>query len=218
MKPRPHQEDAVVSTIKKLEAHGSSLITMPTGTGKTVVFSEIIRRTSGRAMVVAHREELIDQASRTIEKVCGRRPSIEMAEMKSQERLGLFANPCVVASVQTLNAKMGKQLRMSKFNPHDFGLIIIDEAHHAVAPSYQRVINHFKKNPNIKVCGVTATPDRADKLALGQIFDSVGYQYEIFQAIRDGWLVPIISNQVVVESLNFDHVRKRQGISIRRSG
>jgi superfamily II DNA or RNA helicase len=61
------------------------------------------------------------------------------------------------------------------------------------------------------VCGVSATPDRQDKLALGQVFNSVGYQYEIFQAIQDGWLVPIISNQIVVESLDFDHVRKTAG-------
>ena len=213
MKPRPHQEDAVVSTIQKLKEHGSSLIVMPTGTGKTFVFSELIKRTPGRAMVVAHREELIYQAAKTIERVCGDRPSIEMAELKSRESVGfgLFANNVVVASVQTLNAKSRTGYRMDKFNPNEFSLLIIDEAHHSVASSYLRVVEHFKKNPNIKICGVSATPDRADKLALGQVFNSIGYQYEIHQAIEDGWLVPIISNQVVVESLNFDHVRKTAG-------
>lgn len=213
MKPRPHQEEAVTTTLQKLQEHGSSLIVMPTGTGKTFVFSEMIRRTPGRAMVVAHREELIDQAARTIERVTGARPSIEMAEQKSRENLGfgLFANNSVVASVQTLNAKRGQGYRMDKFDPNDFSILIIDEAHHAVANTYQRVVRHFQKNPNIMVCGVSATPDRQDKLALGQVFKSVGYQYEIFQAIQDGWLVPIVSNQVVVESLDFDHVRKTAG-------
>ena len=213
MKPRPHQEEAVVSTIKKLREHGSSLVVMPTGTGKTFVFAELIRRISGRAMVVAHREELIDQASRTIERVTGTRPSIEMAEQRSRENLGfgLFANPCVVASVQTLNAKSGNKYRMDKFNPQDFNVLIIDEAHHAVATTYERVIKHFQKNRNMLVCGVSATPDRTDKLALGKVFKSVGYRYEIFQAIDDGWLVPITSNQIIVESLDFDEVRKTAG-------
>jgi superfamily II DNA or RNA helicase len=213
VKPRPHQEEAVTTTLQKLQEHGSSLIVMPTGTGKTFVFSEMIRRTPGRAMVVAHREELIEQAARTIERVTGERPSIEMAEQKSRENLGfgLFANNSVVASVQTLNAKRGRNYRMDKFNPNDFSLLIIDEAHHAVANTYQRVIKHFQKNTDLMVCGVSATPDRQDKLALGQVFNSVGYQYEIFQAIQDGWLVPIISNQIVVESLDFDHVRKTAG-------
>ena len=191
MKPRPHQEEAVTTTLQKLQEHGSSLIVMPTGTGKTFVFSEMIRRTPGRAMVVAHREELIEQAARTIERVTGERPSIEMAEQKSRENLGfgLFANNSVVASVQTLNAKRGRNYRMDKFNPNDFSLLIIDEAHHAVANTYQRVIKHFQKNTDLMVCGVSATPDRQDKLALGQVFNSVGYQYEIFQAIQDGWLL-----------------------------
>ncbi len=213
MKPRPHQEEAVTSTIAKLRKHGSSLIVMPTGTGKTFVFSELIRRIPGRAIVVAHREELIDQAARTIEKVTGNRPAIEMAELKSRENLGfgLFANPSVVASVQTLNAKRGSGYRMDKFNPADFSLLVIDEAHHAVSETYRRVVSYFQRNRNMLVCGVSATPDRSDKLALGKVFKSVGYQYEIFQAIKDGWLVPIISNQVVVESLDFDHVRKTAG-------
>ena len=72
-------------------------------------------------------------------------------------------------------------------------------------------INHFKKNPNIRICGVSATPDRADKLALGQVFDSVGFEYAIHDAIDDGWLVPIVTNQVIVESLDFSHVRKTAG-------
>ena len=213
MKPRPHQEEAVASTIKQLQEHGSSLIVMPTGTGKTFVFSEMIRRIPGRAMVVAHREELIDQAARTIERVTGNRPNIEMAEQRSREDLGfgLFANPCVVASVQTLNAKTKHGYRMDKFNPSDFSLLVIDEAHHSIATTYERVIKYFQRNRNMMVCGVSATPDRTDKMALGKVFKSVGFRYEIFQAINDGWLVPIVSNQIIVESLDFDHVRKTAG-------
>ena len=212
MQLRPYQRDAVKASEDALKETGSTLVVMPTGTGKTVVFSELVKNTNGRAMVIAHREELINQAAKKIESICGFRPSIEMAELKSYERHGnLFKNKCVVASVQTLNAKTKHGYRRDKFNPNDFSLIVVDEAHHSVAKSYVDTINYFRRNPRIKICGVSATPDRADKLALGQIFESVGYNYEIYQAIQDGWLVPIITNQVVVDSLDFSHVRKTAG-------
>jgi superfamily II DNA or RNA helicase len=206
MQLRPYQRDAVDGCIASLRQHNTSLIVMPTGTGKTVVFSELISKASGRVMVIAHREELITQAARKVEAVCGYRPSIEMAELRDYG--GMFGSRCVVASVQTLNAPMGDTQRRSKFNPHEFSLLVIDEAHHAVAKSYMDTINYFRRNPKLKVCGVSATPDRADKLALGQVFEDVGYKYEIFDAIDDGWLVPVVNNQVMVESLDFSHVGK----------
>jgi len=213
MKLRPYQEDAVKGCNSSLEKVGTTLLVMPTGTGKTVVFSQLVKNNPGRSIVIAHREELIYQAASKIENVCGFRPAIEMAELKSNESIGggLFQNKCVVASVQTLNAKWGNSRRRNKFSPHDFSLVIIDEAHHSVASSYIETINHFRQNKNLKVCGVSATPDRADKLALGAVFEDVAYNYEIYQAISDGWLVPIVSNQVVVESLDFSHVRKTAG-------
>ena len=213
MQLRPYQSAAVNNCRDSFEKNQSTLIVMPTGTGKTVVFSELVKRNHGRAIVLAHREELIYQAASKIETICGYRPSIEMAEMKSNESIGggLFKNNCVVASVQTLAAKWGNSKRRNKFNPHDFSLLIIDEAHHAVSKSYVDTINHFKQNPNIRICGVSATPDRSDKLALGSVFDDVAFSYEIQQAIEDGWLVPIMSNQVFVESLDFDGVRRTAG-------
>ena len=213
MKLRPYQHDAVASCKSSLEKVGSTLLVMPTGTGKTVVFSQLVRDNPGRSLVLAHREELIYQAARKIENVCGFRPAIEMAELKSNESIGggLFQNRCVVASVQTLNAKWGNSRRRNKFSPHDFSLVIIDEAHHSVASSYMDTIEHFRRNKDLKICGVSATPDRADKQALGAVFEDVAYTYEIFQAITDGWLVPIVSNQVVVQSLDFSHVRKTAG-------
>jgi len=88
---------------------------------------------------------------------------------------------------------------------------VIDEAHHSVAQSYKRVIKHYTANPALKVLGVTATPDRADQLALGQIFQTVAHQYEILNAIEDGWLVPIEQQRVNVRDLDFSHVRTTAG-------
>tara|TARA_R100000458_G_scaffold45232_1_gene43436 strand:- start:5560 stop:7113 length:1554 start_codon:yes stop_codon:yes gene_type:complete len=184
---------------------------MPTGCGKTIVFAEAIRIASKRCMVIAHREELIRQAAKKVELVTSEKPAIEMAEERSYERDSRMRCKVVVASVQTLNAKAFIGNRMHKFNPDDFSLLIIDEAHHAVAQSYLRVIEHFKRNKKLKVIGVSATPDRADKLALGQVFDVVAYKYELADSIRDGWLVPILQRVVRVESLDFNKVNKSAG-------
>ena len=75
---------------------------------------------------------------------------------------------------------------MNRFSPHDFGLLVIDEGHHSTAASYRKVIEHFSQNPDLKILGVTATPDRADEEALGQIFETVADVYEILDAIHDG--------------------------------
>tara|TARA_R110002073_G_scaffold299012_2_gene465811 strand:+ start:18775 stop:20328 length:1554 start_codon:yes stop_codon:yes gene_type:complete len=184
---------------------------MPTGCGKTIVFAEAIRLASKRCIVIAHREELIRQAAEKIELVTGEKPAIEMAEESSYERDARLRCKVVVASVQTLNAKTFIGHRFCKFYPGDFSLLIIDEAHHAVAKTYMRVIDYFKSNKSLKVIGVSATPDRSDKLALGQVFDEVAYKYELAQSIKDGWLVPIRQRMVRVESLDFNTVNKVAG-------
>ena len=115
---------------------------------------------------------------------------IEMASDRADLHLYTRAK-VVVASVQTLIAGGGKK-RMEKFRPADFGLIITDEAHHAIADSYQQVYRHFLAgNPAGKHLGVTATPDRADEAPLGRVFNSVSHVYELMDAINDGWLVPL---------------------------
>ena len=100
---------------------------------------------------------------------------------------------------------------MSKFDPADFGLVVIDEAHHATAGTYRRCIDWYRQNPNCKVLGVTATPDRADEAALGQVFESVAYEYGVLDAINNGWLVPIEQQMVTVGSLDFSSVRTTAG-------
>jgi len=100
---------------------------------------------------------------------------------------------------------------MAKFDPKRFGVLIIDEAHHATSPSYRRVIDYYRTNPALKVLGVTATPDRADEEALGQVFQSVAFDYEVLDAIHDGWLVPIEQQMVHVDGLDYSSVRTTAG-------
>jgi superfamily II DNA or RNA helicase len=100
---------------------------------------------------------------------------------------------------------------MTKFDPEDFGLLIYDECHHATSSSYRRCLDWYKRNPNLKILGVTATPDRSDEKALGQVFDSVAYDYEVMDAIQGGWLVNVQQQMVVAGHLDLSSVRTTAG-------
>jgi len=206
MQLRDYQRRAIDGLKEQLQENDSTLIVMPTGTGKTIVFAEAVRLAKKRALVIAHRDILVHQAAEKIELFTGERPAIEMADLRSNEQSFFNRSKVVVASVQTLNAGMFAR-RMERFKPDDFSLLVIDECHHACAPSYRRVIDWFI-NGGCKVVGVSATPDRADEQALGQIFESVSFKYEISNAIDDGWLVPLDVHRVYVKSLDFSECRK----------
>lgn len=213
MKLRPYQQAASRAVIESWKECNSVLVVMPTGTGKTVLFSDTTRRMfPHKVLVLAHRAELIHQAKDKIQRVTGYRVEVEMADLRADLSGGLFANPqVIVSSIQTQTAGGDGAGRMGKFDPMMFGLLIIDECHHATAKSYRRVIDYYRQNPNLKVLGVTATPDRADEEALGQVFDQVAYEYDILSAIRDGWLVPIEQQMVEIEGLDFSSVRTTAG-------
>lgn len=213
MKLRDYQEEAAAGVFRAWEESASTLAILPTGLGKTVLFAEIVRRMherGARAMVLAHREELILQAADKIRRVTGLEAQIEMGEYKVQPYFGELP-PIVVSTVQTHCAGGDGGGRMSKFDPQDFGLVVIDEAHHATSPTYRRCIDWYRQNSDCKVLGVTATPDRADEEALGQVFDSVAYEYGVLDAINNGWLVPVEQQMVTVGSLDFSQVRTTAG-------
>jgi superfamily II DNA or RNA helicase len=208
MNLRPYQQLAVDSIESGWDTNSSQLLVLPTGTGKTVVFTHLVDRNAyGRTLILAHREELIWQAAAKVEVITGTKPSIEMANHHADE--GFFRrSKVVVSSVQTQNASN----RLLKFDPTQFSMVIIDEAHHAPAKSYRRIIDYYKKNnPDVKVLGVTATPDRADEKALGMIFDEVAYEYKIHDAITDGWLVPVKQRSVIVSSLDYSGIKTTAG-------
>lgn len=206
MQPRPYQLACAESVRKELCNHPSTLVEMATGTGKTVLFSHLAKDWPGRVMIIAHREELVRQAADKLLAITGERPGVEMADERVDE--GSFARPkVVVASVQTL-ALAGRQ---GKFKPNEFGLLVIDEAHHAPASTYRKVIAHFRQHDGCKVLGVTATPKRADEVALGQVFESVAFRYGIEAAVDDGWLVPVVQQCVEVDGLDFSKVREVAG-------
>lgn len=183
MKLRPYQDEARQAVEKQWEQVDKTLLVLPTGTGKTVVFSKIIEdrvREGSRALILAHRGELLDQAADKLASATGLMCATEKAE---QSCLGSWFR-VVVGSVQSLM----RENRLKKFSEDYFDTIVVDEAHHCISDSYQKVLKHF---PRAKVLGVTATPDRGDMRNLGSYFESLAYEYTLPKAIKEGYLCPI---------------------------
>lgn len=184
MELRPYQQAALTAVLDEWDRGvDKTLLVLPTGTGKTIVFSavaeEAVKR-GGRVLILAHRGELLDQAADKLRKATGLVSALEKAESSC---LGSWYR-VAVGSVQSLQ----RQSRLDRFSPDYFSTIIIDEAHHCLSDGYQRVLEHFSA---AKVLGVTATPDRGDMRNLGQYFETLAYEYTLVQAIRDGYLSPI---------------------------
>ena len=218
MKLRDYQTECIDGLLETMATHKSSLVCMPTGSGKTIVFSHLIDKlcdSNRRALVVAHTDELIGQAWRKIRDITGHEPEIEKANQYADKEIVYDINgksPTVVTSIQTQNSGRGNERRMTRLSPSEFRLLIIDEAHHAVAASYVRLIKYYRTvNPDVLVLGFTATPDRHDEQALGKVFTSVAYEMEILQAIDRGWLVPIKQRYIEITGLDFSGLTKRKG-------
>lgn len=184
MELRPYQEEARQAVEAEWEkGNSSTLLVLPTGTGKTVVFAKITEdcvRDGKRVLILAHRGELLEQAANKLKAASGLGCATEKAE---QNCLGSWYR-VTVGSVQTLM----RPQRLAKFRRDYFDTIIIDEAHHAISDSYGRILNHFG---NADVLGVTATPDRGDMRNLGEVFQSLAYEYTLPRAIKEGYLSPI---------------------------
>lgn len=184
MELRKYQKEAENAIFSEWETgREKTLLVLPTGTGKTIVFAhvaaECVKR-GERVLILAHRGELLTQAADKIASACGLGCAVEKAE---QSCIGSWYR-IVVGSVQTLM----RESRLSKFPKNYFDTIIIDEAHHAISSSYSNVLEHFDK---AKVLGVTATPDRGDMKNLGQLFQSLAYEYTLPKAIKEKYLSPI---------------------------
>lgn len=192
MQLRPYQEEARAKVQQEWkEGRKRTLLVLPTGCGKTIVFSKIIEdrvKMGERVLVLAHRSELLEQASDKLMTATGLGTALEKAENTS---IGSWFR-VVVGSVQT----MQREKRLSQFPPNHFDTIVIDEAHHAISDGYQRVLDHFGE---ANVLGVTATPDRGDMRNLGSYFDSLAYEYPLVDAIKSGYLSKITAITIPLE-------------------
>lgn len=181
MQLRPYQIKFVEAVEAGWKDYRKQLGVAPTGSGKTIIFSWLAKRrldsTGQKTLILAHREELIDQAIQKLHAATGIVADKEKAEFNARH-----SAPVVVASVQTM------MRRLDKWAPDHFGLVIADEAHHALSKSWAAVLNHF---PNAHVLGVTATPDRGDKKSLGQFFDNIACEISLLDLIKDKFLSSI---------------------------
>ena len=212
MKLRDYQYMAVCDTIDALETNQSALMVMATGCGKTVCYGHIVADYvhRGRVMILTHREELCDQGANKIERICGAKCEAEIGNRWAME--SLIKAPVVVSTVQTQVAGFKGKGRMSRFRPEEFSLIVIDEAHHAPATTYRKTVNYYvERNPAIRIVGVTATPDRHDKKAMGQVFDVVSFEYSMLDAIEDGWLVDVNQRLISYVELDFSRCKVTAG-------
>jgi len=180
--------------------------TITHNTGKTVVFAHLVGQPwvgGKRVLVLAHRGELLKQAMNKIRRVNpGLTCEIEQAELRAG------GAQVVVASVPTLQRK-----RLAALDPKEFGLIVIDEAHHATAPSYRAILSHFGADTPeaaVPVAGFTATPGRSDGVGLSAVFEEIAYEMDLPTAIEDRWLVPLVGHSVRTEG-NLRGVKTRLG-------
>jgi superfamily II DNA or RNA helicase len=214
-----HLRDYQVEAVEAVQAAAERgvrrpLVALPTGTGKTVVFSELIRRRGGRALVIAHRDELLEQARDKLRVVD---PDLRVGIVQG-ERDDHDA-PVVVASIQTLARErrmarlVGRGGQGSLFPADPFVTVVIDEAHHAAAPTYRAAIAQlggFDLDAGPLVVGVTATPERGDSVGLDAVFEEIVYQRDLLDMVRAGYLCDLRAVRVYVE-LDLDRLEVRAG-------
>lgn len=186
---RPYQQQARERIHAEWEnGHTRTLLVLPTGTGKTIVFASVAAdqvRAGDRVLILAHRGELLEQAADKLQRSTGLVSAVEKADATC---LNTWFR-VVVGSVQTLQ----RTARLERFPRDYFGTIIIDEAHHAITDGYRRILDYFG---SAKVLGVTATPDRGDMRNLGEVFDSLAFEYKLTDAIKEGYLCRIMAQTI----------------------
>jgi superfamily II DNA or RNA helicase len=195
---REYQQHAVAAIHKSFETKDKTILVMATGLGKTQVGCSVAEDylSKGRILWLSHRKELVQQGADRLHLVTGEQVDLEMAEFWASNR-----SRVVSASLDSIRT------RLDRWPPDHFALLVFDEFHHALAKSYRKVWEHF----NCKKLGMTATPDRGDEKALGQLVDDVAGVWDIVDGINGGFLVPIRGQSVRVDEINLSSIGKTAG-------
>ncbi len=201
---RHYQRSTVDAMQKDLAEAGSALAVLATGTGKTAVIvslAEALRASTAKpVLVIAQRKELLEQITATAARLTSLTTGLEIAE----QRVARLPLPDLVAA--SVGSMQGQ--RLASFDPDTFGAVLVDEAHHAVAPGHRKVLDWFS---TAKHAGFTATADRLDGKALGLVFKRLSFTYDVRTAITEGFLAPVRQQVVNVDGLDFSAVRKTAG-------
>lgn len=213
MQDRPYQNEAEAATLSEYDKGTRRMLhVMATGTGKTIVFSQLYEklksRLPGQMLVIAHTEKLVKQNAKRMSEV---NPSLHVGIEMAGSSADPVCSDVISASVQTLGRKDTK--RIERFNWDKIDKIVIDEAHHGINDGYGRILaaaGSLREDTHKILIGTTATPNRPDGSPLSDLFEKVAYVYSIRQAIKDGWLVPIRGFRTVTTT-SLDGVSKSDG-------
>ncbi len=198
---RPYQETCVERVLAAYQQHprgGKALVVLPTGGGKTIVFTEVARRLGVNTLIIAHRQELLQQAADKFRLVS---PTAVIGQVGAGRHE--WGAPITVASVQTIS----RPEHLKALQRFGYGLVIIDECHHSSAAGYQAVLDALS---DAFVLGVTATPDRLDKQSIEQIFGEPIFSASIIDMVEQGYLSDLRAIAVCT-STNLDGVHTQAG-------
>lgn len=201
---RDYQIEAINSvTVSFLEGIHRQLIILPTGSGKTIIMAALAMQFNKKTLLIAHREELISQAVDKFRLVWPEASiGVCMAERDEIDR------QVVIGSVQSCS----RPKRLERLKEQGFELMMIDEAHHSSADSYQNVINDLGFGIDSKklLVGVTATPQRADSQTLGSTFEKITFSRSIGTMIKAGYLSPVVGRKILT-NLTFQRIATSGG-------
>ena len=207
---RDYQRECLDAILQRYRAGvRRQLVCLPTGTGKTVIFAHFpgFFRMRKRMLVLAHREELLDQAR---EKILSANPRLKV-EVEQAGRKASPESDVVVASIPTLGRKNSK--RLARLDPEEFYLVVVDEAHHATAATYRRVLDHFgvfEDDTRKLLVGFTATPKRGDGQGLDKVFQEISFSRGLPDMILEGYLSPVAAFRVETD-VDLSGVQTRMG-------
>ena len=185
----------------------SVLAVLATGLGKTEIVLSLARRfiespktpADKRVLILAHRDELVSSPIRR-----SHRFGLRLAREQANDTAVGSTERVIASTIQSMAR------RYQLYRPDEIGLVIVDEAHHICAEDYLEVVNYFQAGGAL-LLGVTATPQRLDGIALGEVFEAVAYNYPILDAVDDGWLVPVMVRRHIVEGLDLEKLSTRGG-------
>lgn len=207
--PRDYQQEALDALEKGRTGQPGlrQLVALPTGAGKTIVgaldIKRVVEQTGKGAIFMAHRDELITQPAKKIPLVW---PDATIGRVKAKDNE--LGRQVTVASVQTVS----RDKRLAQLiEAQDYSLLYVDEAHHATAATYRKIIDTLcAANPDMVVVGLTATPVRADGTKMKEVFSEVTYHKSMLDLIQAGYLSDLKLQQVALD-VSIDGVPRRQG-------
>jgi superfamily II DNA or RNA helicase len=194
---RPYQREAVDAVERELKRVRSTLVVAHTGAGKTQIGGSLAKEWPGRVLWLAHRDFLVFQARHRLAQMTGEWPATEKANERAD------GSRLVVGSVQTLRGS-----RLKSWRPDHFGLIIYDEAHHAMAPGGRAILEHFS---GAKIFGITATPRRHDKVGAWNCFETEAYRRDCDKGMDDGYFVRPVPIARFIDSIDLGRVKTTAG-------